>query len=170
MFFTRRSVAPARQLLRNQPPRRFDSHAAHHAEPVNESFGRSFYVTIGTFASGYVLYRLHKSSQEPGSQSWISNLIEKWTPSEKVFEQRNALHTVAMEKAAHDRHLFLSQGPRATIELKQPEVSFNSSPPYNVPAGSAVDLSHVITHYEHENKEKEEARVVRMKDGKSLYD
>jgi hypothetical protein len=38
MSFARQSVASARQLLRNQQPRRFASHAAH-AEPVNESFG-----------------------------------------------------------------------------------------------------------------------------------
>ncbi|KAL4888695.1 hypothetical protein BDV59DRAFT_136721 [Aspergillus ambiguus] len=173
MFFARRSVASARLLLRNQPPRRFGSHAAdhgHHAEPVNESFGRSFYVTIGTFASCYVLYRLSKSNQESGSQSWISGLIDKWTPSEKIFEERNAIHTVAMEKAANDRHLFQSQGPRAAFELKQPEVSFHAVAPYNVPAGSDVDLSHVAAHYERENKAKDESRVARMKDGKSLYE
>lgn len=43
MFLARRSVAPARQALRRQQPRRFDSHAAHHdhhhAGPVNEAFG-----------------------------------------------------------------------------------------------------------------------------------
>ncbi|PLB44728.1 NADH-ubiquinone oxidoreductase subunit [Aspergillus steynii IBT 23096] len=175
MSFSRRSVASARLMLRNQPPRRYGSHAAHaghHAEPVNESFGRSFYVTLGAFASSYVLYRLSKSTQESGSQSWISGLIEKWSPSERVFEQRNAVHTAAMEKAAHDRHLFHSQGPRVAVELKQPEASFNSSPPYNVSAGSVVDLSHVVAHYERENRDKEESRVARMQDGKvvSLYD
>ncbi|KAB8067876.1 hypothetical protein BDV29DRAFT_78843 [Aspergillus leporis] len=173
MFFARRSAASARLLLRNQPQRRFDSHATHHhAEPVNESLGRSFYVTIGSFASVYVLYRLSKSNQESGSPSWISNLIEKWTPSEKIFEERNAIRTVIMEKAAHDRHLFQSQGPRATFELKQPEVSFNSASPYNVAAGSAADLSQVTAHYERQNQELETARVTRMQDGKvvSLYD
>ncbi|KAE8141446.1 NADH-ubiquinone oxidoreductase subunit [Aspergillus pseudotamarii] len=173
MFFARRSATSARLLLRNQPQRRFDSHAAHHhAEPVNESFGRSFYVTVGSFASAYVLYRLSKSTEESGSQSWISSLIQKWTPSEKVFEERNAIRTVIMEKAAHDRHLFQSQGPRAVFELKQPEVSFNSAPPFNVPAGSAMDMSHVTAHYERQNRELEEARVARMQDGKvvSIYD
>ena len=82
---------------------------------------RSFYVTIGTFASCYVLYRLTKANEESGSPSWISNLIQKWTPSEQVFEQRNAIRTAVMEKAASDRHLFASQGPRETFELKQPE-------------------------------------------------
>ncbi|PWY72508.1 NADH-ubiquinone oxidoreductase 178 kDa subunit [Aspergillus sclerotioniger CBS 115572] len=172
MFFARRSVPSARLLLRNQQPRRFDSHAAHHAAPVNESFGRSFYVTIGTFASCYVLYRLNKANEESGSPSWISNLIQKWTPSEQVFEQRNAIRTAVMEKAASDRHLFASQGPRETFELKQPEVSFNAVPPYNVSPGQNADLSHVVAHYQRQNQELEEARVARMKDGKvvSLYE
>jgi hypothetical protein len=45
MFLARRSVAPARQVLRRQQPRRFDSHAAHHDHhndhhaPVNEAYG-----------------------------------------------------------------------------------------------------------------------------------
>ncbi|KAE8351214.1 NADH-ubiquinone oxidoreductase subunit [Aspergillus coremiiformis] len=173
MFFARRSAVSARLLLRNQPQRRFDSHAAHHhAEPVKESFGRSFYITIGSFASAYALYQWSESNQEAGSQSWISSLIQKWTPSEKIFEERNAIRTAIMEKAAQDRHLFLSQGPRATFELKQPEVSFNTAPPYNVAAGSTVDLSHVTAHYERQNRELEEARIARMKDGKviSIYD
>jgi hypothetical protein len=48
----------------------------------------------------------------------------------------------------------------------------NAGGPYNVPAGSVVDLSAVAAHYDRENKRAEEARVARMKDGKvvSLYD
>ncbi|PYH99511.1 NADH-ubiquinone oxidoreductase 178 kDa subunit [Aspergillus ellipticus CBS 707.79] len=171
MFFARRSVASTRLLLRNQQPRRFDSHASHHAEPVNESFGRSFYVAIGTFASCYVLYRLTKSTDESGSQSRITSLIQKWTPSEQVFEQRSAIRTAAVERAAHDRHLFGSQGPREAFELKQPEVSFNNAPPYNVIPGQNADLGHVIAHYERQNQEQEKARVARMNaNGASLYD
>lgn len=82
---------------------------------------RGFYVTIATFFVSYGLYRIHKSTKESGSESSISRLIAKWTPSEKVFEQRNAIHTVAMEKAAHDRHLFQSQGQSESIDLAHPE-------------------------------------------------
>lgn len=38
-----------------------------------------------------------------------------------MFETRNAIHTVAMEKAAYDRHLFQSQRPAQAYDLKQPE-------------------------------------------------
>ncbi|KAI9371915.1 hypothetical protein BJX61DRAFT_543185 [Aspergillus egyptiacus] len=172
MIFARRSVASARYLLRNQQPRRFASDAAHHAAPVNEGFGRSFYVAVGTFASCFVLYKVHNSSKESGSQSFITRFIENWTPSEKMLEERNALHTAAVEKAAADRHLFQTQKPGFTRELRHPEASFHTSQPFNVIPGSKADLSEVISRYEKSNQEIEEARVARMKDGKvvSLYD
>lgn len=82
---------------------------------------RSFYITVGSLASAYLLYRLSKSNQESGSESWISGLISKWTPSQEDFEKRNAIHTTLLEKAAADRHLLQSQGPREAYELRQPE-------------------------------------------------
>ncbi|KAL4902525.1 hypothetical protein BDW74DRAFT_157971 [Aspergillus multicolor] len=170
MILARRSAASARLLLRNQQPRRFGSHTAHHAEPVNESFGRSFYVAVGTFASCFALYHFTKSGKD--TEYSITRLIKKWTTAEKVFEERNALHTAAAERAARDRHLFLSQGPDEAYELKSPESSFHPGHPYNVVAGSKADLSEVIAHYEAKNKKIEEARLARMQDGKvvSIYD
>ncbi|KAJ5782837.1 hypothetical protein N7457_004611 [Penicillium paradoxum] len=167
MFAARRSVPSTRQLLRSQ--RRWGSHAAH--EPVNESFGRSFYVTVGSIASAYVLYRVTKSNEESGSPSWISSLISKWSPSQEVFEQRNAIHTAIMEKAAADRHLLGSQAAPEAYALRQTEM-MNSGSPYNVSPGSQADLSHVVAHYQRKNQEMEDARVARMKDGKvvSLYE
>ncbi|KAJ5092188.1 hypothetical protein NUU61_007058 [Penicillium alfredii] len=132
---------------------------------------RSFYVTIGSFASAYLLYRVSKSNQESDSPSWISSFISKWTPSQEVFEERNAIRTAVMEKAAHDRHLFQSQGPREAYDLKQPEM-MNAGSPFNVSPGSQADLSAVVAHYQRQNKEMEDARIARTKDGKvvSLYD
>ncbi|KAL4969253.1 putative NADH-ubiquinone oxidoreductase 178 kDa subunit [Aspergillus stella-maris] len=171
MILARRSVASARHLLRNQQPRRFDSHAAHHAAPVNESFGRSFYVAVGTFASCFALYQFTKT-KDADSQSALTRLIEKWTPSEKTWEERNALHTAAAEKAASDRHLFLSRPPSEYYELKSPETSFAPPTPINNIAGDKADLSHVIAFYQEKNQKIEEARTARMVDGKvvSLYD
>ncbi|KAL4802898.1 hypothetical protein BDV18DRAFT_47038 [Aspergillus unguis] len=172
MILARRSVASTRLLLRNQQPRRLNSHAAHHAEPVNESFGPSFYVAVGTFASCFALYHFTKPTGETASQSWITNLIQKWTPSEKTFEQRNAIHTAAAEKAAQDRNLFLTKGASESYELKDPASSFHRGHPINVIPGYHADLSHVVAHYERQNQKTEEARVARMQDGKvvSIYD
>ncbi|KAJ5884040.1 uncharacterized protein N7473_010926 [Penicillium subrubescens] len=167
MFAARRSAASTRQLMR-QPPRRFGSHSAH-SEPVNEGFGRSFYVTAGSIASAYILYRISSASQESDSESFIAGLVNKFSTPQEVLEQRNAIHTALLEKAAEDRHLLQSQGPREFIELKQPDM-FNARPPYNVSPGSQADLSAVVAHYERQNRDIEEARAARMKDGKSVYE
>lgn len=48
----------------------------------------------------------------------------------------------------------------------------NAGGPYNVPAGSVVDMSAVAAHYDRENKKTEENRVARLQNGKvvSIYD
>ncbi|KAJ5147666.1 uncharacterized protein N7443_000745 [Penicillium atrosanguineum] len=161
MFAARRFAASSRRLAAQQPPRRFGSHSAH-AEPVNEGIGRSFYVTVGSIASAYILYRISQSTQDSGSESWISGLISKFTPSEKDFEQRNAIHTALMEKAAADRHLLHSQGPRESYDLRTPEM-LNSRFPYNVAPGSQADLSKVKAYYERQNAEIEAAGATREK-------
>jgi hypothetical protein len=49
---------------------------------------------------------------------------------------------------------------------------FNARTPYNVSPGSQADLSSVVAHYERRNKDIEEARVARMKEGQvqSIYE
>ncbi|KAF7713897.1 Uncharacterized protein PECH_006752 [Penicillium ucsense] len=169
MFAARRSASTTRQLLR-QTPRRFGSHSAH-SEPVNESFGRSFYVVIGTIAGSYALYRASAASQESGSESFISSLVNKFNTPQEVLEQRNAIHTALLEKAAEDRHLFQTQTGPGYYELRQPEL-LNSFPPYNVSPGTRADLSAVTAHYQRQNQAIEQARDARMKDGKyqSVYE
>lgn len=81
-------------------------------------------MTVGSLVSAYALYRISNSNAESGSDSWISSLISKWTPSQEVFEQRNAIRTALLEKAAEDKHLLQSQGPKESYSLKQPEYVF----------------------------------------------
>jgi hypothetical protein len=82
---------------------------------------RSFYVTVGTIVSSYLLYRISASSQDSGSESFIAGLINKYSISQEVLEQRNAIHTALLEKAAEDRHLLQSQGHAEAVVLMQPE-------------------------------------------------
>lgn len=144
---------------------------------------------MSTVAVGYALYRI---SQSP-AESFVTRLINKYWPDQKAFEERNALHTAMLEKAAVDRHLFYGAPARDYVELKDPEyVSpptemgrkkmglatdsygrlFNGGSPYNVPAGSRADVSAVAAYYHRKNQQIEEQRVARMKDGKvvSIYD
>ncbi|PGH35205.1 hypothetical protein GX50_01901 [[Emmonsia] crescens] len=174
MFPARRAAAPARTLLRRQQPRRLASSTSHgehhHAEPVNESFGRGFYVFLASVPVGLALYKY--STSDPNSKPWMTRLIENCFPKESMWEKRNALHTAAIEQAASDRHLFHSQSASLNFELSFPE-TFNSGSPMNVPAGNgSADLTAIVAHYEAKNKKIEEERVARMKDGKvvSIYD
>ncbi|KAK2799014.1 hypothetical protein FQN50_008641 [Emmonsiellopsis sp. PD_5] len=173
MFLARRAAAPARTLLRRQQPCRSGSSAAHdhhHAEPVNETFGRGFYLSIASVPVGILLYNY--STSDPEKTPWITRLIEDSFPKESMWERRNAIHTAAIEQAAQDRHLFQSQNDPVNIGLSCPEV-FNTGSPMNVPAGNgSADLTAVVSHYQMRNKKTEEQRVARMKDGKvvSLYD
>jgi hypothetical protein len=80
-----------------------------------------FYISLATLTTSFILYRLTQSTEMSGSHSWISSLIEKWTPSERIWEERNAIRTAAMEKAAEDRHLFLGARPNDTIDLLSQE-------------------------------------------------
>jgi hypothetical protein len=77
----------------------------------------SFYVTVSTFAAGFVLYRITNGSED----SWVTRLIQKYTPDGKVYEERNAIHTAALEKAASDRHLFVGTPRHDYIDLRCPE-------------------------------------------------
>ncbi|KAK2758601.1 hypothetical protein FQN54_003291 [Arachnomyces sp. PD_36] len=169
MFLARRSAAPMRQLLRHNQPRRFESSSAHASQPVNESFGRGFYIAVASVPLGFALYKF--AVGDGTSKPWLTRLIEQYEESGSKLERDNALHTAAAEQAAHDRHLFHGQNPPLTIDLMFPE-AFNAGSPINVSPGSQADLSKVVTHYEERNRAREEKRVARMKDGKvvSMYE
>ncbi|OJD23857.1 hypothetical protein ACJ73_04789 [Blastomyces percursus] len=170
MFSSRGAAVSARALLRRQQPRRLASSASHHAEPVNENFGRGFYIFLASVPIGLALYNY--STSDPSSKPWMTRLIENYSPKESMWEQRNALHTAAIERAAADRHLFHSQSASLNLELSFPE-AFNTGGCMNVPAGNAHgDLTAVVAHYQAKNKKIEEERVARMKDGKvvSIYE
>ncbi|WEW58481.1 hypothetical protein PRK78_003949 [Emydomyces testavorans] len=131
---------------------------------------RGFYLAIASVPVGLALYKY--STSDPKNTPWITRLIEEYTPSQKLWEKRNAIHTLAVEKAAADRHLFHSQNPPLTIDLSCPEI-FNTGSPINMPAGnSSGDLRAVIAHYQRRQRAQEDNRLARMEGGqvKSMYD
>jgi hypothetical protein len=73
-----------------------------------------------------VLYRISKASDD----SFISRLITKYSPDQKVFEERNAIHTAALEQAAADRHLFVGATRQDYVNLRSTEcvLSISQSP------------------------------------------
>lgn len=90
-----------------------------------------FYIGAASLPIGLALYKF--STSDPNSKPWITRLIEEYSNSGKTWEDRNALHTMAVERAAKDRHLFYSQNPPKTISLSCPEYVFETR-------GTAEDL------------------------------
>ncbi|KAI5289622.1 hypothetical protein KEM54_003553 [Ascosphaera aggregata] len=168
MFAARRSIAPARNCLR-QVHRRSAPHASgehhnhHHAEPVDVNLKPSLFVAISALPIGLSYYQWANSN--PDAKPLITRLIEKCTIDESVLERRNHIHTLAAEKAAFDKHLFAGCKSDMNLELSMPEI-MNTGSQMNVPAGHYPDLSRVVSFYSDRNKKMEEARLARTKDGK----
>ncbi|KAL8823228.1 MAG: hypothetical protein Q9191_006052 [Dirinaria sp. TL-2023a] len=191
MLIIRQSARRLSSRLLRQPPRRyesitgrqdtstghFDSAGQHsgspppppHPEPVNESLGRGFYVTLALVPLSFALYKFSRSSNpnvsDPNAkeQPWLTRIIASYDHWGKEWERRNSLHTVMIEQAAHDRHLFQGEAfnekkqPGVRVELRFPEI-FSTGSPYNVPAGHQANLDELIEHYRKRNVEAQEKR------------
>ncbi|MCJ1229184.1 hypothetical protein MMC12_005849 [Toensbergia leucococca] len=163
MLQIRRSAFRFAKRSYRQPSRRYDSTSshssstAHHAEPVNESLGRGFYVSLGAIPLSLALYKFSSTTSD-SADPFLTRLINSYSQFQDRWTERNALHTSMIEQAAHDRNLFQSSPASKTIELKFPEI-FNTGSPYNIPAGHSADLSALIAHYEKKNAETEEKRM-----------
>jgi hypothetical protein len=76
-------------------------------------------VTVASIPLGLAFYRY--STSDANQKPWITRLIEQHMEKESTWERMNAIHTVAAEQAAYDRHLFQSQNAPVTIDLMCPE-------------------------------------------------
>ncbi|MCJ1267427.1 hypothetical protein MMC22_007312 [Lobaria immixta] len=137
-------------------------HHPPHPEPVNESLGRGFYITIAAIPLSLVLYKFSVSSDDSTAQPAFTRLINYYSNWNERWAQRNALHTRMSEQAAHDRNLFQSAPASQHIDLRFPEI-FNTGSPYNVPAGHSANLDELIAHYHRQNAEANKAREARTR-------
>ncbi|KAI9831372.1 MAG: hypothetical protein M1826_003545 [Phylliscum demangeonii] len=184
MHALRRAIEPcSRRIARPRKPlqgRRFDSthpssqppgheaphdHQDHHhdhhgSEPVNEYFGRGFFICLSVIPVSLALYKLSHETEsgQPALTryiAWISDYGTEW-------EERNAAHTRMVEQAGRDRLLFYNSKGSSTIQLKFPEM-FNVGSPHNVIAGQgSINLDKVIEKYERERRESEERKIQRL--------
>ncbi|MCJ1337583.1 hypothetical protein MMC09_002865 [Bachmanniomyces sp. S44760] len=145
------------------------THHGHHPAPVNESFGRGFYITIASIPLFFAVYSYSRSSNaadqtSPEAQPVLTRIINSYTSYRNTWTERNTLHTQMIEQAAHDRNLFQSSPHAKNYELKFPEV-FNTGSPFNVVAGSQANLDELIAHYEKKNAEADEKQMRKMNGG-----
>ncbi|ROV89961.1 hypothetical protein VMCG_10089 [Cytospora schulzeri] len=89
---------------------------------------------------------------------WIDSITSE---SVNAWDQRNALHMNIAERAAADRHLFVSGEKGRGFELRTPEL-IGSGSPHNVPAGHYVNLDKVTEHYRKQHLDEEERKAKKL--------
>jgi aspartate aminotransferase-like enzyme len=79
-----------------------------------------FLLTVSALPAGCAVYYLSRPGEDgeaPALTQWI-NSFRKW---DETWEERNTLHTAAVQQAAADRALLYSAPRAANHELRFPE-------------------------------------------------
>ncbi|KAI9788438.1 MAG: hypothetical protein M1816_006874 [Peltula sp. TS41687] len=171
-------ILPSNAIPRTTHPipnqRRFDSSsssssshspAPKHAEPVNEHFGKWFFITLTLIPVSFAVYKYansgvdHDATTGLAQPALVTRLIDRYSDYKERWAERNHRHTRMVEQAAFDRHLFHSSPGSKTVELRFPEI-FNTGSPWNVVAGQGGgSLDRLVEKYEREHREMEEKKV-----------
>ncbi|KAF2750760.1 hypothetical protein M011DRAFT_437219 [Sporormia fimetaria CBS 119925] len=153
------TAARSSRTTLSRTSRRFasDHHGHGQAHNVNESFGLGLWLPLAAFPFGYLLYKLSQSTQKNPSDV-LSRLIKNYMEKEEDIRRSNALHTQLMEQAAKDRVLFYSSPTQVIPQLRFPEIMNNGSP-FNVVAGSQVNMDKVIEKMQREAYEDNERKL-----------
>ncbi|QIW96923.1 hypothetical protein AMS68_002441 [Peltaster fructicola] len=102
-----------------------------------------------------------------GEQAYFSRVITQvYADYAKKNEERNTLHTDAIEQAAADRALFLNH---STANAKHIDLrfydQFNNGAPHNIPAGHGhANIDAVIEKYQREAYEANERKLQQIRD------
>ncbi|EME48590.1 hypothetical protein DOTSEDRAFT_67586 [Dothistroma septosporum NZE10] len=167
-----RSARQLRSQLSGQSRRNASGHGheAHdaHAAPANESFGKGFYIAIAAVPFSLALYKL--SSQGTNEQPYFTRLIrDTYADYKTKWARRNDFHTRAVERAAADKVLFLTETNQSNVrhvDLRFPE-QLNVGSPWNVPAGhGSANIDELIKKYETENFAANEEKLQQLRENK----
>ncbi|KAH9874033.1 hypothetical protein IAQ61_004661 [Plenodomus lingam] len=126
--------------------------------------GKGFYGTIALVPAGWALYSVSRKSEdgEPYFTRMMNKVTEGWNSQ---WTAQNDLHVRMLEQAGEDRVLFQNTQPVQHVEMKFPEIMNNGSP-YNVPAGSQVDMQQVIDKYKKIAREDNERKLEALRENK----
>ncbi|KAI8940549.1 hypothetical protein NX059_004227 [Plenodomus lindquistii] len=148
--------------------RRFahDDHGHGHGHAsVEEPMGTGFYSTIAIIPAGILLYYMSRKTadnEQPYFTRMINRVTEGWN---EQWTAQNDLHVRMLEQAGEDRVLFLKTAPVHHVEMKFPEI-MNVGSPYNVVAGSQVDMKQVIEKYKKLSDEDNERKLQALRENK----
>ncbi|KAF2277473.1 uncharacterized protein EI97DRAFT_432342 [Westerdykella ornata] len=140
-------------------PRRYaheDHGHGHHSAPVNEPMGAGFWFTVGLIPAAWLVYKVAQPNED--GTTVVGRLIDAYTEKQEELIRINAAHADMIERAGRDRVLFQNTKPWDTIELKYPEI-MNHGSPFNVQAGSQVNMDAVIAKFQKEAYEDNERKL-----------
>jgi hypothetical protein len=80
----------------------------------------AFYAFAGGLPASFGLYYLSQASED-GQPSRFTTYINSWGDLGKRWEERNTIHTAAIEQAAQDRHLFAYAEKSGHVDFRFPE-------------------------------------------------
>ncbi|EUC41705.1 hypothetical protein COCMIDRAFT_40162 [Bipolaris oryzae ATCC 44560] len=162
----RTAVAAARtsRTPLSRQSRRYAHDEAHgHASPaVDEPMGWGFYGTIAVIPAGLALYSLSRTDGDDSKPYFTRLIADATTGLHDKWTTQNDLHVRMIEQAGEDRVLFLNTKPQEHVEMKFPEI-MNVGSPYNVPAGSQVQMDKVIEKYKKLAYEDNERKLEKLR-------
>ncbi|KAH7123728.1 hypothetical protein B0J11DRAFT_506783 [Dendryphion nanum] len=162
----RTAVTAARKGRTTLPrqPRRFahDEHAHGHGHTpaANESIGVGFWGVVAVFPLGYGLYAI--SRQDPNSPSFLTRIIHQYTEKQDELAAYNDVHVRLQEQAGSDRVLFQHSHSQEHVPVKFPEL-LTSGSPFNIIAGSQVNLSETMEKFRREANQDNERKLEAMR-------
>ncbi|KAF2662850.1 hypothetical protein K491DRAFT_584270 [Lophiostoma macrostomum CBS 122681] len=168
----RRTAVSAARKGRPTIPSQSRRYATGHDEPkghshaeqaTTESMGGAFWGCLALFPAGWALYTVTR--QDPNKPLYLTQLIDKYTEAQDVLAAKNDIHTRIMEQAGSDRLLFMSSKPQEFVDMRFPEI-MNQGSPYNVPAGSQVNMDKVIAKFQKEAYEDNERKLQELREGR----
>ncbi|KAF5844270.1 hypothetical protein GGP41_002792 [Bipolaris sorokiniana] len=162
----RTAVAAARtsRTPLSRQSRRYAHDEAHgHASPaVDEPMGWGFWGTIGVIPAGLALYSISRTDGDDSKPYFTRLISDATTGLHDKWTAQNDLHVRMIEQAGEDRVLFLNTKPQEHVEMKFPEI-MNVGSPYNVPAGSQVQMDKVIEKYKKLAYEDNERKLEKLR-------
>ncbi|KAJ5059286.1 hypothetical protein J3E72DRAFT_219040 [Bipolaris maydis] len=163
----RRTAVAASRTSRtplSRQSRRYAHDEAHgHASPaVDEPMGWGFWGTIGVIPAGLALYSISRTDGDDSKPYFTRLIADATTGLHDKWTAQNDLHVRMIEQAGEDRVLFLNTKPQEHVEMKFPEI-MNVGSPYNVPAGSQVQMDKVIEKYKKLAYEENERKLEKLR-------
>ncbi|KAF1935713.1 hypothetical protein EJ02DRAFT_360897 [Clathrospora elynae] len=159
------TAARAGRTTLSRQSRRYAHEEHAHGHAVNEPMGYGFYLTIGTIPVGWAIYAISRSNSD-NSENYFTRLIASMTAGmHDKWTAQNDLHVRMIEQAGEDRVLFMNTRPQEHVEMRFPEI-MNVGSPYNVPAGSQVQMDKVIEKYKKLAYEDNERKLEALRNNK----